>query len=171
MLETDTNNNPIETPNTFNKKYQLHFDGETAEKIKVFCETFYIESNHFIVKAVRWHLRNVEDDIDNQEYNIFTRYFDLSKLIGKCSEEISLKEQERKNVVEAEFHPLISDAIEILCEKVHWTPKEFIEHQVKWEINDIISKIKGGDYSFLDKYFDFSEIKESISQIYKNKLL
>ncbi len=113
----------------------------------------------------------MEDDIDNQEYNIFTRYFDLSKLIGKRSAEISLKEQEKKNVVEAEFHPLISDAIEIICEKIHWTPEEFIEHQVKLEINEIIDKIKEGDYSFLDKYFDFSQIKESISQIYKNNLL
>lgn len=147
------------------KRYELHFNEETAGRIQVFCESFRIEENHFIVKTVESQLYAIARDIENNEYDFVLQYFVLSKLDGGHSVE-NVKEDNNKNVVVAVIFPaLTSMVIEKIRKIIPWALGKFLEDIITESIEELYEKIKSGEYDFLGTYLDFSIIKELIHQL------
>lgn len=149
------------------KRYKLHFNEDTIGKIRVFCESFHVELNKFIVNTIGYFLYDIEYDIGSKEFDLIGGYFDISKLVGVQSNNNTREANEKFNEIEAEFPLLISEAIDYVCDAIPLTPEEFIEDTINWEIVDIMDHIKEDRYDFLDKYKDFSKITQSIKSIKK----
>ena len=178
MIEPNNIKNPIEieefntTTQIENKKrYKLHFNEDTIGKIRVFCESFHIELNKFIVNTVGYFLFDIGDDIGTKGFDLIGGYYNVSKLVGVQSSNNNREMNDKFHEIEAEFPLLISKAIDYVCDEIPLTPEEFIEDTINWSIVNIMVHIKKERYDFLDKYKDFSTITESIDQIYKKNLL
>lgn len=163
-IEIEEFNTPTQKENK--KRYALYLNEETARRIQVFCETFRIEENHFIVKTVESQLYPIARDIENNEYDFVLQYFALSKIDGSRSVENVQEENNNKNdKVEAIFPPLISKVIEKISKIIPWALEKFIEDIITESIDELFEKIKNGEYDFLGTYLDFSITKELIHQL------
>lgn len=172
MIEQNDFENSNVLASTENKKrFTLRFSEDTIRRIRVFCESFFIELNEFIANTIRYYLYTIGEDIESNEFDLIGRYYDISKLVGMQPLDIPHEISEKKSTINTEIPPLISKAVEDLCNEIPSTPEEFIEDIVKWSIDDIINKIKKDEYDFLDKYKDLSIVQKSIQQIYEKKLL
>lgn len=149
------------------KRYKLQFNEDTIGTIRVFCESFHIELNKFIVNTVGYFLYDIENDIESKEYDLIGGYFDVSKLVDVQSSNNTREMNEKINEIKAEFPLLISKAIDYVCDEIPLTPEKFIEDTINWAIVDIMDHIKEDRYNFLDKYKDFSKITQSIKSIKK----
>lgn len=148
------------------KRYKLHFSKDTIGKVRILCESFRIEVNHFIVKTVESRLYHIARDIENSDYDFILQYFDLSKLGGSRSVENVQEENNNNNdKVESIFPPLISMVIENISKIIPWTLEKFLEDIITESIDELFEKIKNGEYDFLGIYLDFSIIKELIHQL------
>ncbi len=162
--KTELNNSVI-----FTRRYTLRFDMRTAEKIRLFCEVFYLDTSYFIVKTLIPELFFIQEDME-EDREVFASYFDLEKFTEN-HHLIHTPKVTRKNCVfEAEFHPLVAKPIEQYCEKIHWKPEKFIVNIIEYKIKDLFSDIKRHNFQFIGIYFDFSEIIKSINEICYNKL-
>jgi len=153
------------------KRYKLRFSKDIMAKVRVFCESFHIELNKFIVNTVGNFLFDIEDDIGSKRFSLIGGYFNVSKLVEVQSSNNTHEANEKINEIEAEFPLLISKAIDYFCDKIPLTPEEFIVDTINEEIDLSIDNVKEGCYNFLGRYKDFSKITESIDQIYKKNLL
>lgn len=102
-----------------NKIYKIFFDKDTVGKIQVSWESIFIEISDFIVKTVISELYPILDDIEDKDYDIIGRYFNLSKLVSNQSEKNTNNKSEKTSMIEANFHILISKVIEIICDTIH----------------------------------------------------
>ena len=146
-------------------RFSLRFSKEIIRKIRVFCESFFIESNEFVINTISYYLYDIREDIGSNKFDLIGRYYDVSKLVGIQPFNTSHEISEKKSSINVEIPPLISKAVEDLCNEIHSTPEEFMEDIMKWSINNIVGQIKKGEFEFLDKYKDFSKIAKSIDQI------
>ena len=168
--------NEIENSNvlilTENKmRFSLRFSKEIIRKIRVFCESFFIELNEFVINTIRYYLYDIRDDIESNKFDLIGRYYDASKLVGIQPPEIPQEILKKNCTVNVESPPLISKTVEDLCKEIPPTPEEFIEDLMKWSIDDIMNKIKKSEFEFLDKYKDFSKVQKSIQQIFEKNLV
>ncbi len=162
--KTELNNDIILT-----KRYILHFNKKTAEKIRLFCEVFYLDTSYFIVKTLIPELYFIQEDME-EDREVFAGYFDLEKFTENNHRIKKPKITKKDCEFEAEFHPLVAKPIEQYCEKIRWTPEKFIENIIEYKINDLFSNIKRHNFQFIEIYFDLSEIIKAIDEIYYNKL-
>ncbi len=146
-------------------RFSLRFSKEIIRKIRVFCESFFIELNEFVINTISYDLYDIREDIKSNKFDLIGRYYDVSKLAGIQPPDIPHELSEKKSIINAEIPTSISKAVEDLCNEIHSTPEEFMEDIMKWSIKDIVGQIKKGEFEFLDKYKDFSKIAKSIDQI------
>lgn len=172
MEPSEIEDSNIFSPIKNKNKYILHFAEDTERKIKVLCETFSIELNVFIINTVGYFLYNIEDDIDSNKYDLTGSYYDVSKLIDDRSvvKNPPVK-SEKKYPLEINFPQLILDAIRIYCDEIPLTVEEFIQDTLEWYVDDLVRKVKKGEFDFLEKFKDFSKVQESIQKITDSNLL
>ena len=151
-------------------RFTLRFSKETIRKIRVFCESFFIGLDDFILNTIKYYLYEIREDIESN-FDLIGSYYDVSTLVGIQPPDIPHETSEKKSLINTEIPPSISKAVEDLCNEIHSTPEEFMGDIMKWAINDIVGQIKKGEFEFLDKYKDFSRITKSIDQIYKNEII
>lgn len=149
-------------------KYEVYFKLDTFEKIQTFCRDFFIEINTFIEKSLGYYLYTTLDDLEEQNYSLFKKFFELGKVDRLKSTESIPEGNEEINILKVELHPLISKAVKCMCNIIHWTPKSFIAYVISGSINNILKNIKNNAYDFLDIYLDFSELIRSVQEIAKN---
>jgi len=147
--------------------YKLYFDEGTDGKIRMFCEVFNIELNNFIVNTVKSYLYEIGNDLGDGDYDTIGKYYAVSKLVGVQPRNMPHKEPEKNIKVEAEFHHLISEAIEYVCDEIPKTPEKFIVDIINGEIDILIDIVKEGGYDFLATYKNFSKIVKSIQRIHE----
>jgi len=148
-------------------RFSLRFSKEIIRKIRVFCESFFIELNEFVINTISYYLYDIREDIESNKFDLIGSYYNVSKLVETPPPDIPHELSDEKSTINVEIPPLISAAVEDLCDKIPLAPEEFMEDIMKWSINNIVGKIKKGEFEFLDKYKDFSKIAKSIDQIYK----
>ena len=136
-----------------------------AGRIQVFCETFHIEVNHFIVKTIEYSLIIIAEEIEDCEYDFALKYFDLSKLGGSHIIENTHETNNTENIIEAKIPPLTSIVIETIRKIIPWALGKFLEDIITESVEEWFDKIKEGDFSFLGIYLDLQTIKESIEQL------
>jgi len=147
------------------KQYHLHFDIEMAGRIQVFCDSFHIEVNHFVVKTIESRLNFIAEEIEDREYDFVLKYFDLSKLDGSHIIENTQEAKNRNNIIEAKFPPLTSTVIENIRKIIPWALGNCLEDIIINSVDYLFEKIKKGEYDFLDTYLDFLTLRESIEHL------
>ena len=160
----------LKNGNSYTKRYILHFNKEIAEKIRLFCEVFFLNTSYFIEKTVATELFSIQCDLEG-DLDMFIGYFDTSKLRGDPNKLPKQKVTKNNCEIECELHPLIAKPIEELCEKIHWTPEEFIANVMRYKMIHIFNDLKKGENEFITIYFDLKQISKSIDDIYYNKLI
>jgi len=141
-------------------------------KIHIFCESFCIEIDHFIIKTLEGRLEGLLDDLEDMQYDFAIQYFDLSKLDVRKTIKTVPEEVEKNTILEVHIPCLISKPIEYFCEEIPVTPEKFIEEIVSSAMNRIMEDIKEENYEFLGKYKKFSRVIKELNKIHeKNREL
>ncbi|HEC40783.1 MAG TPA: hypothetical protein ENI29_21245 [bacterium] len=125
-----------------------------VRKIHVFCESFLIEVNHFIVKTKEYDLIFVAEEIEDCEFDFVLKYFNLSKLGGNHSVGNAQKVNNRNNIIKVVFPPLTSKVIENIRKIIPWAFIKFLEDLITNSVDYLFDKIKEGEYDFLGTYLD-----------------
>ena len=106
-------------------RYKLYFDNKTAQKIKLFCEVFYLDTSYFIVKTLIPELYFIQEDME-EDHEVFAGYFDLEKFTENNHKVQTPKITEKNYIFEVELHPLVEKPIIDYCKLIHWKPEKFM---------------------------------------------